>query len=65
MDELKRQIDILIDKTEERKLHQMLFGNSAELRETIGELNAFKLIRLLIKTNLKFVIDKNFNYDNI
>lgn len=54
MDVLKKQIDILINKAEEKYQLQMLHGLSSDMRETGGEIQAFKLIRLLINTNLKF-----------
>lgn len=53
MEELKSQIDILIDKVEEKKALQMLHGLTSDMRESEGEIQAFKLIRLLIHTNLK------------
>lgn len=52
MEELKKQIDILIDKAEEAKLRHMLYGLSSDVREDEGQIQAFKLIRLLINTNL-------------
>lgn len=55
MDELKKQLNILIDKAEHTKLTQMLHGLTSDMRETEGEIQAFKLVRLLINTNLKLV----------
>lgn len=55
MEDLKNQIDILIDKSEEAKLKHMLYGLSSDVREDEGQIQAFKLVRLLINTNLKFV----------
>lgn len=52
MDDLKKQIDILINKAEEKHQLQMLHGLSSDMRESEGEIQAFKLIRLLINTNL-------------
>lgn len=52
MEELIKQIDILINKSEEKKLIQMLHGLTYDMRESEGEIQAFKLIRLLINTNL-------------
>lgn len=55
MEELKKQIDILIDKAEESKLKHLVYGLSSEVREDEGQIQAFKLIRLLINTNLKLL----------
>lgn len=53
MEDLKKQIDILIDKSEEQKLGYMLHGQTGEVRECDGMLQAFKFVRLLINTNFK------------
>lgn len=53
MDDLKKQLEILIDKAEERKLHYMITGQKSFADITEGNLQAFKLIRSLINTNLK------------
>lgn len=52
MEELKKQLDILIDRAEEKRQLEMLRGLSSDMRESTGEINAFKLIKLLIDTNL-------------
>lgn len=52
MEELKKQIDILINKAEETKSLQMLHGLTSDMRESEGQIQAFKLIKLLINTNL-------------
>lgn len=54
MDDLIRQLNILINKAEEQKAFHMLHGLTSEIREDEGQLQAFKLVRLLINTNLKF-----------
>lgn len=53
MEELKKQINILIEKTENTKALHMTHGLSSDVREDEGQIQAFKLIRLLIDTNLK------------
>lgn len=53
MEELKKQINILIDKAEESKLHHLLTGQKSLADISEGNLQAFKLIRMLINTNLK------------
>lgn len=57
MDNLKKQLDILIDRIEEKKLRDMSRGLIGDIREDMGQLNAFKLIKLLIETNLSINID--------
>lgn len=54
MEELKKQINILIEKAENTKALHMIHGLSSDVREDEGQIQAFKLIRLLIDTNLKF-----------
>jgi len=53
MEELKKQIDILINRVEEQKAQHMLYGFVHEMNEDEGQLQAFKLIKLLIDTNLQ------------
>lgn len=53
MEELRKQIDILIDRTEQQKLEHMVSGLIHEMNVDEGELQAFKFIKLLIDTNLK------------
>lgn len=55
MEELRKQIDILISKAEEKRALQMIHGLSYDCRESDGEIQAYKLIRLLIDTNLKIL----------
>lgn len=56
MEELKKQIDILINKAEEKRALQMLHGFTYDLRESDGEIQAFKLIKLLIETNCQISV---------
>ena len=53
MEELKKQLNILIDKAEESKLHYMCSGEKTLADISDGNLEAFKLVRMLINTNLK------------
>lgn len=53
MEELKKQIDILIDRAEYNKTTYMVRGQHSELKECDGQIQAYKLIKLLINTNLK------------
>lgn len=53
MEELRKQIDILIDRVEEQKSQHMVYGLVHEMNQDDGQLQAFKLIKLLIDTNLK------------
>lgn len=53
MEELKNQLNILIKKSEEQKAFHMVHGLTSEMREDDGQIQAFKLVRLLINTNLK------------
>lgn len=55
MKELKRQLQILIDRAEEQKALAMIQGRTSDIREADGQIQAFKLIRLLINTNSKIV----------
>lgn len=55
MEELKKQIDILINRAEEQKQLHMLYGLVHEMNEDEGQLQAYKLIKLLINTNLKLI----------
>lgn len=65
MEELKKQLDNLIYKTEEKKLHYIITGQKSLADIYEGHSQAYKLIIYLIDTNLKFYIDKSFSYDNI
>ena len=53
MEELRNQIDILIDRVEDQKNQHMIYGLVHEMNQDEGQLQAFKLIKLLIDTNLK------------
>lgn len=53
MEELKKQLNILIDKAEERKLLHLVSGQKSLADISEGNLQAFKLIRMLINTHLK------------
>lgn len=53
MEDLKKQLNILINKAEEQKVFHMLHGLSSDVREDEGQIQAFKLVRLLINTNMK------------
>lgn len=53
MEELRKQIDILINRVEEQKMQHMLYGLVHEMNEDEGQLQAFKLIKILIDTNLQ------------
>lgn len=54
MKELKNQIDKLILVAEEQRAKHMCYGQSGDIREDNGYIDALKLVRLLITTNLKF-----------
>lgn len=54
MKELKNQIDKLISVAEEQRSKHMCYGLSGDIREDNGYIDALKLVRLLITTNLKF-----------
>ena len=53
MEELRKQIDILIARVENQKVQHMIYGLVHETNQDEGQLQAFKLIRLLIDTNLQ------------
>lgn len=53
MKELEKQIDILIEETENKKLQHMMWGLTGDIREDEGAIQAFKLIKLLINTNVR------------
>lgn len=53
MNELKKQINKLIAVTEEQKMKHMLYGLTGDMREDDGYIQALKLIRLLIDTNME------------
>lgn len=53
MEELRNQIDILINRVEEQKQTHMLLGLVHDMNVDEGQLQAFKFINLLIDTNLK------------
>lgn len=53
MKKLKEQINKLITVAEEQKIKHMLYGQSGDIREDDGYIQALKLIRLLIDTNLE------------
>lgn len=53
MEELIKQIDKLISTVEEQKARHMIYGQSGDLREDDGYLQALKFIKLLINTNLR------------
>lgn len=53
MNELKKQINKLIAVTEEQKIKHMLYGLTGDVREDDGYIQALKLIRLLIDTNME------------
>lgn len=53
MEELRKQIDILIGRAEDQKIHHMIYGLVHEMNQDEGQLQAFKLIKLLIDTNLQ------------
>lgn len=53
MDDLKKQIDILIYNAESRKAEHLIHFLDKEVYELTGQIDAFKLIKLLINTNLK------------
>ena len=53
MEELRKQIEILIDRVENQKSHHMIYGLVHEMNQDEGQLQAFKLIKLLIDTNLQ------------
>lgn len=53
MEELRKQIDILIGRVEDQKTHHMIYGLVHEMNQDEGQLQAFKLIKLLIDTNLQ------------
>ena len=53
MDELRKQIDILIARVENQKSQHMVYGLVHEMNQDEGQLQAFKLIKLLIDTNLQ------------
>lgn len=53
MEELRKQIDILIAIVENQKAQHMIYGLVHEMNEDEGQLHAFKLIKFLIDTNLQ------------
>ena len=53
MEELRKQIDILIARVENQKAQHMVYGLVHEMNQDEGQLQAFKLIKLLIDTNLQ------------
>ena len=53
MEELRKQIDIFIGRVEDQKTHHMIHGLVHEMNQDEGQLQAFKLIKLLIDTNLQ------------
>lgn len=53
MKELKNQINKLIAVAEEQRAKHMCYGQTGDIREDEGYIQALKLIRLLIDTNLK------------
>lgn len=59
MEELKKQINKLLVVAEEQKLRHMLYGQSGDIREDDGYIQALKFIKLLINTNLRVKINKN------
>ena len=55
MEQLRKQIDILIDRVENQKVEHMVYGLVHEMNQDEGQLQAFKLIKLLIDTNLQLI----------
>ena len=53
MEELRKQIDILISRVENQKSQHMIYGLVHDMNQDEGQLQAFKLIKLLIDTNLQ------------
>lgn len=53
MEELRKQIDILISRTEDQKMNHMMYGLVHDMNVDEGQLQAFKLIKILIDTNLQ------------
>lgn len=52
MEELKKQIQILIEKAEQQRIYAMLHSLNYENNYHEGSRDAFKLVKLLIDTNL-------------
>lgn len=52
MDDLKKQIQILIDKAEQQRLYAMAHSLTYENNYHEGSRDALKLVKLLIDTNL-------------
>ena len=53
MEQLRKQIDILIARVENQKAQHMINGLVHEMNQAEGQLQAFELIKLLIDTNLQ------------
>ena len=53
MKELKKQIEKLITAIEEQKAKHMIYGLTGEMREDDGYIQALKMIKLLIDTNME------------
>lgn len=53
MEQLRKQIQILIDRVEDQKIQHMINGLVHEINKDEGQLQAFELIKLLIDTNLQ------------
>ena len=53
MQELRKQIEILINRVEHQKAQHMVNGLVHDMNKDEGQLQAFELIKLLIDTNLQ------------